>query len=560
MNINIKPQEELKIDGRIYVVQPDPDPDMAHRPYIELGGSGLVMQLLLANDKTYHALKIFNNPKTALVKSNQSLEKNNVSQLPGLIVAQREVINSKANLYSDLLKKYPFLNYAVLMPWIGGYTWFEILGDSKGESKIPAFNKNTSLYYASQLSRVLASLESKEYAHCDICSNNIILDFKNSSVQLIDIEDMYLPGASKSEDFIGGQNGYAHPNRPLGHQWVKESDRFGGGMLISEILTWCDPKIREASDSESFATPTELCKDSKKHNLMMNALKQYGNDELAILFDKLWNSKDLKSCPALREWDRQVRAVANRNVAKPVLDSLSQLGPDGRIRIQRKRISVSGQSEPRPTGSVNRRKVDVSVRQKTPSTTRSTTVLPKSLPIFKAKTDWGKIALWGVLIILAITACVVALTTGGYLLGGNSPSPVNEFSTEHIAPLVAINPSKTPRPPTAVPFLRPTNEPAKLPTKTPTKATSKSLLVCLYENAPARQGPGKKYAITDWAQRDYCYRFDGRYPASFNYASEVWLRIQADQDGYVFLGHSWVRADKLIISISEIKSLQVVTP
>src|SRR5687767_5076842 len=174
MSINLKPMEELKIDGKVFVVQPDPDPDMAHRPYIELGGSGLVVQLLLTNDDNYHALKVFNNPEKSLIKITKNLEKNNIDQLPGLFAAQRIIINPNERPYSELINKHPFLEYSVLMPWIGGYTWFEILANNDGKSKISNFNKETSVYYASKLAYVLASLEAEGYAHCDICSNNII--------------------------------------------------------------------------------------------------------------------------------------------------------------------------------------------------------------------------------------------------------------------------------------------------------------------------------------------------------------------------------------------------
>lgn len=192
MNIDLKPADKVEIDRKIFEVQPDPE--MPKRPYVELGGSGRVIQLILSGTKEYHALKVFNHPQTTLVGKTETLNKYKVFELPGLAAAQRSVINPRLDSHKELIQKHPYLKYSVLMPWIGGYTWFEILGDNKDEGKIPALNRKTSLYYASQLANILASLESRGYAHCDICSNNIILDLKNKAVQLIDIEDMYLPG------------------------------------------------------------------------------------------------------------------------------------------------------------------------------------------------------------------------------------------------------------------------------------------------------------------------------------------------------------------------------
>lgn len=460
MSINLKPMEELKIDGKVFVVQSDPDPDMAYRPYVELGGSGQVVQLLVANANHYHALKVFNNPGKSLLKNTKILKKNNIHQLPGLFAAERTVINPNEDMHKELIKKHPYLEYSVLMPWIGGYTWFEILGGKNDKSMISNFNKETSFYFGSQLAHVLASLEAKGYAHCDICSNNIILDFKNYVVQLIDIEDMYVPGIEMSKDFIGGQDGYAHPNRPLGHQWVRESDRFGGGILISEILTWHDPKIREASDAESYYSPSELCDDSKKYDLMMKVLRQEGSDELANLFDRVWNSKKMDDCPALSEWELQINLL-NKNVrgAKPALAGLSKLGADGRIRIRRKRVSVTGKAEDaKPIVSATRKKVDITATPKRKSLTPAHS--STSLPTFQPKTDWGTVVGWLLLLALIIVICIIISTaTAGYFFIDTLPSSSGILSPEYIAPVVLIA-TNTPRfMPTQSVIIRPTRTP-----------------------------------------------------------------------------------------------------
>lgn len=444
MNVDLKPMEVLTIKNNIYIVQADPDPDMTHRPYVELGGSGWVVQLLLDNTKNYYALKIFNSPNIALVRNTKNLKRNNVHQLSGLVAAQRTVINPKENIYSQLIEKHSGLEYSVLMPWVGGYTWFEILGANRGETKFPLFDRETSLYFALQLARTLSSLETRGYAHCDICSNNIILDFKNSSVQLIDLEDMYIPGAVRSQEFIGGQVGYAHPNRPLGHQWIKSSDRFGGGILISEILSWHDSRIREASDAESYYSPSELCKDSKKVGLMKTTLRREGGEALAKLFDKMWNSKTLEDCPSLREWEQQVKIIAkNYGVTKPSVDKLSGFGEDGRIRIQRKHVPLTKKvEEAKPAITATRKKVVLTASPKSPTNT--------PLPTFQSNIDWLKVFGWILVIALIIGICIMISTaTGGYLLISNPSSPNPVFSPVNFAPLI-VSPSKTPRP-TSVP-------------------------------------------------------------------------------------------------------------
>lgn len=453
MSITLKPLEELRINGKTFVVQPDPNPDMSHHPYVEWGGSGQVVQLSLAKTEEFHALKVFNNPDNSLINNTKKLEKNNVQSLPGLAAANRVVIDPKAETYSALLKKYPYLEYSVLMPWIGGYTWFEILGDKNGDKKILNFSQKTSLYYAWQLAYVLGTLEKKKYAHCDICSNNIILDLRTPSVQLIDIEDMYMPGGKKKEDFIGGQNGYAHPNRPLGHQWVQESDRFGGGLLISEILTWHDPEIREASDTESFYLNSELCKKTKKYKLMRGVLERNGGLELANLFDKVWNSNGLEDCPKLSEWESQLHSlVQNANVKSPEIGDLSGLGADGRIRVQRKKVSLNDKGEEKQ-GNIkpSRHKVDVS----SPSYSQQKVQPARS---FQPKTDWGKVVGFILVAVLILFICIAlssALAAGAIYIG-NTPLPSSTSTSSYVVP-AAIIVTKTMRStPTQVQVIKPT--------------------------------------------------------------------------------------------------------
>jgi len=53
-------------------------------------------------------------------------------------------------------------------------------------------------YTAANLCVVLKVLEDKNCAHCDICSNNVIVDPKRKRVELIDIEDMFGPGFGRN--------------------------------------------------------------------------------------------------------------------------------------------------------------------------------------------------------------------------------------------------------------------------------------------------------------------------------------------------------------------------
>ncbi len=469
MTVELKPQEELNIGGSIYVVQPDPDPLMASkRPYIELGGSAQVFQLLSVSNNEYYALKVFNKPDETLVKKTETLKKNKVHEADGVKAARRTVINPKESPFANIVAKHPSLQYSALMPWIGGFTWVEILADNKSRTRqIPPFSRENSLFYALQLARSLSSLEKKGYAHCDMCSNNIILDFKDKSVQLIDLEDMYFPNGQMTQGFIGGQPGYAHPNNrsSRGHQWTSVSDRFGGGLLISEILTWHNPNIREASSDASFADPAELCKDINKYALMEKSLMDFGNKKIVALFDRLWKSSSLEDCPSLHEWENQVERIVEESESTPIIKGLSGFEADGRIRVKRKPVSLT--STPiEDTPKTARRRVDFSHSQPTPKPSTS-------LPGFNTKTDWGKVAMFifiALLLVGLFIAFVTVVGTGIYI--SNTPYPSTSVIRD--AATAIIIPSFTAR---VIPTV--TSKPTQKPTQRPTqKPSQNSLLTC----------------------------------------------------------------------------------
>ena len=456
---DLKPNEELSIGESVYIVQPDPDPLFASKkPYIELGGSAKVFQLRSINNGEYYALKVFDKPDDTLVKKTETLKKNKVYEASGVKVAKRTIINPKEPSSAKIVAKHPFLQYSALMPWIGGFTWVQILTDNKSEKQIPPFKKGNSLFYALQLTRSLASLEKRGYAHCDICSNNIILDFKDKSIQLIDLEDMYFPDGQRTEDFIGGQPGYAHPNNlsSIGHQWIPESDRFGGGLLISEILTWHNPEIRASSLSESFASPSELCRDVKKYELMKVSLSEFNNKNIVKLFERLWHSENLKDCPTLSEWENHIEQIVEKGAPTAVIEGLPGFEADGRIHIVRKHVDMPPQKSVDSTPVASRIMVETHPPHPTPPS-----------PIFTPKTDWGKVAFFFLvfLILLGFVVAFVASVSAGIYIS-NTPYPTTSIIRD-TATAVAI-PSFTAR---VVPTVasRSTQIPTLIPTQKPTQ-------------------------------------------------------------------------------------------
>lgn len=452
MIVDLMPEEILRIDNKDYIVQADPE--MKNKPYIQDGSIGQVVQLVQAEKKDYYALKIFKKSTPNIIDSAERINKNNVSKIPGFVAAKRKVITPQSTVYKELLKKHSYLEYAILMPWMGGYTWIEILGDNYNDSKqkILELTSDSAVFFASMISRSLSSLEERGFAHCDLCSNNVVIDIKDSNIHLIDIEEMYFPDTSRPNGFIGGQSGYRHPKHK-GHQWVKESDRFGGGILISEILSWHNPIIRKLSDSESYFDQSEICNDTEKYRVMLRTLDEQGGRNLSQIYKELWNSKNLEDCPKLSDWDVELQKILkDRNILQPDFAKDTQFGLDGRIKIGRRHVRILDEIVPPSGGTINRKQVTVVAPQKQSA----------PLPDFQPTTDWGKLILWLIVLIVIALICLAISAALGSALYTTTPSSVNNFTQESALPMVVIA-SKTLKPNIA----KPSKTPAATPTPTP---------------------------------------------------------------------------------------------
>lgn len=216
---------------------------------------------------------------------------------PGLEVCSREVL-TKHN-HAELIKQYPDLEFAVLMPWVQGETWFDVL---KGH---PNFSKEDSRFFAAAFAKMLAGIEQRGLAHCDLSGPNLLLDFQQRRVALVDIEEMYGPGFSRPSIVPSGTAGYGHKTISPGFGlWGADADRFSGSILIAEILGKCDPRFqREITiEMESFFEKDELQTNSPRYQILSQILLQNYGQKVQALFEQAWFSASLDACPNLAEW------------------------------------------------------------------------------------------------------------------------------------------------------------------------------------------------------------------------------------------------------------------
>src|SRR5438093_247449 len=124
--------DTVTIDGDVFSF--DAHPVVAGTPFGQEGRQGLVFRVSRAHGEVptsvdRRALKVFKARfrLPALVALTDRLEQ--FADLPGLSVCRRTVLTARR--HPDLLRQSPDLTYAVLMPWIEGPTWMEVMLDKQ---------------------------------------------------------------------------------------------------------------------------------------------------------------------------------------------------------------------------------------------------------------------------------------------------------------------------------------------------------------------------------------------------------------------------------------------
>ncbi len=204
----------------------------------------------------------------------------------------------------------PGLAYAVLMPWIEGVSWAGVV-----EGRFP-LSLATCLGLAAQSASILAGLEALGLAHADVSSSNVVItnSDQGSAIELIDVEDMYHESLGSLPYVPDGSPGYAHPRNQGRGCRTRFGDRFAGGVLLTEMLVWADPDVRHSPADVSVFEPGELCRGGPKYNLVRQALRDRSKD-IARLFERIWDSAGLSSCPRLSEWAAAIQVLAASEVA-----------------------------------------------------------------------------------------------------------------------------------------------------------------------------------------------------------------------------------------------------
>jgi serine/threonine protein kinase len=306
MRFKPKPNDILSMFGERYVVQPLPS--APHIPYSSEGGRAFVYQLK-DQKGDYFALKVFKRKfrGAGLVDSTQHLAQ--IEKFEGLRAASRRVLPPGA----AIIEKHPDLVYAMLMPWISGSTWFDVLVNARDKGTY--FNSEFAVKLSAQFLKVMAALEQEGYAHSDISQGNLIIGQQQPEVELLDLEDMYLPGAPPPAQDYRGSPGYRHRSGDQGATtWCSEGDRYATAVMAAEMLLLTNQKAaRLATDTGYFQNHCQDPVGQERFEAAKDTLRNIAPG-FTELFQKAWHSESLGDCPKIAD----LREAINETTAKTI--------------------------------------------------------------------------------------------------------------------------------------------------------------------------------------------------------------------------------------------------
>lgn len=273
-------------------------------PYGQAGSKATVYQVRDMSGRFY-ALKVFLHKYRDAENIYSATQLQKFANISGLEVCSRIVLNKDS--HTVLIKQYPDLEYAILMPWIGGRTWYDTVF-ARYE-----LLKDESLSFAKTFASLLSSMEGKGLAHCDLSGPNVIVSTSGQSltVALVDVEEMFGPGLKKPVYLPAGTAGYAHHAVSNG-LWGANADRFSGAVLLAEMLAWFDKRIRNMAAKEHFFKTEELQKDNNKFRLICSVLHENWGSNVENLFRQAWISHSLAECPSFSKWKSALNAVGTK--------------------------------------------------------------------------------------------------------------------------------------------------------------------------------------------------------------------------------------------------------
>ncbi len=290
----------LAVGGMSFEFVPHPlFPEDSEAVFVLEGGEALIYQVRDVRTKSLYAFKVMKPAYRSehLARVAQTIKR--CTHISGFYLPNRICLTRTE--YSDLIKTYPDLEYAILMPWLRGKTWSGLMQDQAMSAR---YTLQQACTFAARVANLLQNLEYLHLAHTDIAGGNIFLSPDLQHIQLLDLEGLYIPEVPPPPFCSQGSPGYQHHHLGPWGQWCPEGDRFAGAILLTEMLTWWNPRVRAhvVDDADTLFQPAELqTKGSPLWLEVRNTLWSI-HPELLYLFDQAWSSPSLAQCPDFASW------------------------------------------------------------------------------------------------------------------------------------------------------------------------------------------------------------------------------------------------------------------
>ena len=294
-------------------------PNAAGMPHAMEGAKATVFRVKnLDTREDHYALKLMKKLHRIPYLEELCTKLDALKELPGLVVCERRCLSP--SVAQETIDQLYNLKYSILMPWVAGQSWFDVLHlGKKGKS---LFSKSQAMQLASNLAQILSGLEQRGIAHCDLSAGNAIIDPGKLQIELIDVEEIYAPGFQEPLFNLMGTPGYQHRTSKHG-QWRRKGDRFAGAIMIAEMLGWYDYDVRTSSYGESYFDQREVqSTQCQRFSILHKAISGH-HPELANLLQKAWDSTSLDDCPSMHEWDRALKQAKENQPIREVRASSS---------------------------------------------------------------------------------------------------------------------------------------------------------------------------------------------------------------------------------------------
>src|SRR5437763_15288884 len=161
----------LGIAGRSFEFVPHPwFPQDGETVFVLEGGEALIYQVRDVMTNDLYALKVMKPAYRSghIVRVAETIARS--AHIPGFYLHNRICLT--ATDYPELIKTYPDLAYAIIIPWLTGKTWSGFMQDQVASAHY-TFQQASTL--AGTVAKLLRNLESLHLAHSDIAGGNILL-------------------------------------------------------------------------------------------------------------------------------------------------------------------------------------------------------------------------------------------------------------------------------------------------------------------------------------------------------------------------------------------------